>query len=121
MVWRGIVLEESLEDKSLLRLTKIVKTKIAKLEGEKRIMTFYEIEVEDEKKDEFIQKAIKSIKYGFYLHVVMDKVMYVVFKNHMYKFSPGFPELEMAREEGKKMGIPEEQMPFENLIEEPCG
>ena len=112
-------LEESLEDKSLLKLIKIIKTDIEKLEGENKIMTFHKVEVDNDKKDEFIQKAIKSIKPAFYLHIVKDKVMYVIFRNHMYKFSEGYPELEEAREEGIKMGIKKEQMPFEHLLENP--
>ena len=119
MTWKGVILEESLEDKSLLNLVKIKDTKIETLEGENRIMTFHKVEVKDNKKDKFVQKTIKAIKQGFYIHLVKDKVMYVIFKEHMYKFSRGFPELEMAREEGRKMGIPDEQMPFERLLEDP--
>lgn len=109
MVWKGVILKESLEDESLLELTNIVETK------EDR----YNIKVEDNKKDEFMQKAIKSVKTKFYIHLVKDKVMYVIFKNHMFKFSRGYPELETAREFGKELGIPKEQMPFEKLIENP--
>ena len=118
-VWRGVILEESLEDKSLLSLVKIVGTKKEKLEGENRFMTFHKIEVKEKDKDKFIHKVVKSIKYGFYTHLVKEGVMYVVFKGHMYKFSKGFPELEMAKDEGRKMGIPEEQMPFEHLVDHP--
>ena len=119
MTWKGVILEESLEDKSLLKLVNIIKTNKEKLEGENRVMTFYKIEVGDKEKDEFVKKAIKAIKQGFYLHIVKDKVMYVIFRNHMYKFSKGYPELEEAREEGVNMGIPKEQMPFERLLEYP--
>jgi hypothetical protein len=119
MVWKGVILKESLEDSSLLELVKIIKTNKGELSGEKETLTFYNIEVEDSKKDDFVERAIKSIKYGFYLHLVKDKLMYIIFKNHMYKFSKGFPELGMAKEEGRKMGIPDAQMNFESLIENP--
>lgn len=117
--WKGVILEESLEDKSLIKLTKIISTEKDNLEGEDRVMTFHKVEVEDNKKDEFIQKAMKSIKNGFYTHLVKDKVMYVIFNNHMFKFSKGYPELEEARKYGKERGIKEEQMPFEHLLENP--
>ncbi len=119
MVWKGVIIEESLEDKSLLGMVKIVDTEVDKLEEENRIMTFYKIEVTDEFKDKFIQRAIKSVKEGFYLHLVKDKVMYVIFKDKMFKFSKGYPELETARNYGKSVGIPEKQMPFEHLIDHP--
>src|SRR4030042_3998710 len=117
MVWKGIILKESLEDKSLLKMAKIESTDIEKLENENRIMTFHKIEVNDNNKDKFIEKAIKTIKQGFYIHLVTDKVMYVIFKGHMFKFSKGYPELETAREYGKSIGILEEQMPFEHLMD----
>lgn len=109
MVWKGIILKESLEGESLLELVEIVGVK------KKR----YSIKVSDKNKDEFVQKAIKSIKSKFYIHLVKDKVMYVMFRNHMFKFSRRYPELETAREYGKSIGIIEEQMPFEHLIDYP--
>ncbi len=109
MSWKGVILKESLEDYSILELIEIVETK------EDR----YNIEVEDNKKEEFVQKSIKILKPKFYIHLVKDKVMYVMFRNHMFKFSRGYPELETAREFGKDLGIPKEQMYFEKLIENP--
>ena len=119
MVWKGVILEESLEDKSLLKLVKIVSTDIEKLEGEDRVMKFHKIELEDKNKEKFIQQAIKVIKQGFYIHIVKNGLMYVIFQNHMFKFSKGYPELETARVYGKSIGILEEQMPFEKLLEDP--
>ena len=107
MTWRGVILKESLEEKSLLELVKIVEIKKDR----------YSIEVDDKNKEEFVQKAIKSIKSKFYIHLVKDKIMYVMFKDHMFKFSRGYPELEIAREYGKSIGIIEKQMPFEKLLE----
>ncbi|MDO8622619.1 MAG: hypothetical protein Q7R52_00060 [archaeon] len=111
MVWLGVILKESLEDLSLLELVKIVETKKER----------YNIEVEDNEKDEFVQKAIRSVKSKFYIHLVKNKLIYVIFRNHMFKFSRGYPELETAREYGKSIGIPKKQMPFEELIENPFG
>jgi hypothetical protein len=109
MTWQGVILKKSLGDESLLELTRIVETKKDR----------YNIVVEDSKKEDFVQKAIKSVKPKFYIYLVKDKLMYVMFRNHMFKFSRGYPELETARKFGKELGIPEEQMPFENLINHP--
>ena len=38
-VWQGVVLEESLEDKSLLDMAKIVGTNVSELEKENRVFT----------------------------------------------------------------------------------
>ncbi len=119
MVWQGVIIKESLEDDSLFKLVKILKTKKSNLEGENNVLTFHNVEIPDKDKDQFIEKAIKSLKYKFYLHLVKDKLVYVVFKDHIFKFSKGYPELETARNYGKSVGIPEEQMPFEYLITHP--
>jgi len=119
MVWKGVIIEESLEDKSLLNLVKVIQTEKVQLEGENRFVTFHKIELDDNNKKEFIERAIKSIKQGFYLHICDKGVMYVVFKDHMFKFSKDYPELEVARQYGKSIGILEEQMPFEKLIDNP--
>jgi hypothetical protein len=119
MVWKGVILEESLEDKSLLNFVKICHTEKEQLEGENRFMTFHKFELTDNNKDKFLEKAIKSIKNGFYLHLCNKGVMYVIFREHMFKFSKGYPELGNARKYGKSIGILEEQMPFEHLIDNP--
>lgn len=111
MTWKGAIVKESLEDKTLLKLVRIIK----------EVQYKYYIEVEDSKKEEFVQKTIKSIKERYYVYLVKDKVMYVIFKNHMFKFSRGYPELDTARDYGKSIGILEEQMSFEKLIESPWG
>ena len=109
MVWKGIININSLEDKCLLDLVKIIKIN----------KDIIHILVEDIKKDEFVQKAIKVVKKKHYIYVVKDKVIYVIFKDKMFKFSKGYPELETARDYGKTQGIPEGEMPFEQLINNP--
>jgi hypothetical protein len=109
MVWKGVILKGSLEEESILKLISIVEVKKDR----------YNFEVKEEVKEEFIRKAIKNVKSNFYIHLVKNKVMYVIFRDHMFKFSPGYPELETAREYGKSIGIIPEQMPFEHLVDHP--
>ncbi len=107
MVWKGSVPKNSLGNNEALFLTKIVQT----------VKDKYLIEVEEVKKDEFIEKTIKSLKKGFFVYLIKDKLMYVIFKDHMFKFSKGYPELETAREYGRKIGISEKEMNFEDILE----
>jgi hypothetical protein len=119
-MWQGVVLEESLENKSLLNLAKIVGTDIDKLEEEDRVMTFHKIEVSESERARFIKEAKDSLKPGFYIHLCQDGRMYVIFKNKVFKFRKGQQSLlEKAREYGKSTGIISEQMPFEHLIDYP--
>jgi len=118
-VWQGVVLEESLEDKSLLDMAKIVGTNVSELEKENRVMTFHKVEVPDSLKDEYIERAKTNIKQSFYMHLCKDGQMTVVFKNKVFSFRDGDPKLIEALEYGKSIGIIPEQMPFERLIDHP--
>jgi hypothetical protein len=108
-MWKGVIDINNLVNGDLLKLTNVVE----------KTGDTYKIGVKEEDKEEFVQKAIKSINKKGYVYIVKDKVMYVMFKNHMFKFSKGYPELETARNYGKTQGISEEKMPFEHLIDNP--
>ena len=122
MVWKGVIIEESLDDKSLLDLVKIVKTRRTTLEEEKQrgSFTFHCIELDDEKKEVFIKKAHSSIKNNFYLHICKEGKMIVIYKNKQFEFScENLDKLNEARNYGLSVGILREQMPFEKLIKKP--
>lgn len=112
-------MEESLEDKSMIDIARIVGTNVSKLENENRVMTFHKVEVPDSLKDEYIERAKINIKQGFYTHLCKDGQMTVVFKNKVFNFGDNDPRLIKAREYGKSIGIISEQMPFEHLINNP--
>lgn len=124
MVWKGVVIKESLRDDSVLRLVKIVGSKRTVLENEKKrgLLTFICIEVKDEDKNTFINKVKSSIKGGFYMHIVRENSMIVIYRNNMFEFSSkDSDKLEDARDYGLSIGILKEQMPFEELIKNPYG
>ena len=118
-MWQGVVLEESLEDKSLLKMAKIKGTNVSRLEKENRVMTFHQVEVPDSLKEEYIEKAKNVIKQSFYTHLCRGGQMTVVFKGCVFNFTANDPELGEAREYGKSIGIIPEQMPFEHLVNNP--
>ena len=118
-MWQGVVLEEGLEDKSLLDMARIVRTNVSKLENENRVMTFHKVKIPDSMKDEYVERAKTNIKQGFYTHLCKDGQMTVVFKGRVFNFTADDPELNQAREYGKSIGIIPEQMPFEHLINNP--
>lgn len=119
MVWQGVLLEESLEDKSLMDMAKIIGTSVSKLERENRTMTFHKVEVEDSDKDKYLDMAMHSLKPAFYTHLCKNGEMYVVFRGKIFNFRKGDPELKRAKEYGQSIGIIPEQMPFEHLIDHP--
>jgi hypothetical protein len=124
MVWKGVIIEESLFDKSILNIVKIVKTRKTTLEkeSERGTLTFLYFELNDKKEDEFVDKALLVIKDRFYLHICRNERMVVVYKNKEFDFSSNeLNKLNQARDYGLSVGILREQMPFEELIKNPYG
>ncbi len=122
MTWRGVIIEESLEDKSLLDIVKIVETKKSTLENEAEagVLTFHKIEVSDAKKEEFLKKAQKAIKDRYYLHICKNGIAIIVYKSKLFKFTKNETEkIITARKYGIAHGILCEQLTFEALIENP--
>jgi len=122
MVWRGVIIEESLNGKSLLKLAKIVETEKSILENEAEtgVLTFHKIEVPDKTKDAFLKMARTSIKDNFYIHICKSGVMIVIYRNKIFEFSKNeIEKINEAREYGASRGILREQLEFEVLIDDP--
>ena len=121
-MWKGIIIKESLNNKSLLSLVSIINARETTLEkeNERGILTFYSVELDDSNFNEFIKITQKSIKNAFYIHICQNNEMVVIFNNKVFRFSADdLDKLNEAREHGISIGILKEQMPFEKLIENP--
>ena len=124
MTWKGVIIEESLEDKEILKLFRIVGTRESYLESEeyKGTLKFHNIEVDDVRKEQFVNKAASSIKQGWYIHIVKGDMMIVIFKGKFFEFSEhDVVKIEEAKQYGLQIGIVSEQMDFESLIKNPFG
>lgn len=122
MVWKGVIIEESLEDKSLFDVVNMISSREETLneEEERGTMHLRSFELEDDKKEEFVRKAEEMIKDKWYIHICKDGVMVVIFKGKSFEFTRDQKDvIEKAREYGKSIGILEAQMTFENLIDDP--
>lgn len=123
-MWRGVIIEESLEDKSLLDEVKTVLRTSAYLEKEegRGKFNFDKVEVEDLKLSRVLALAKKSLKKGWYIHFCKDEKMIVVFKNISFEHKKGYnPSLDQIRRYGKSVGINEDQLPGDELIDDPWG
>ncbi len=122
MVWKGVIIEESLGDKKLLDLVKIINTYKNTLENEeeKGFLHFHKIELEDSRKDKFIPRAKQAIKQGWYMHICKGNKMAVIFRNRIFEFTDKEKtKINQARDYGLSVGIKKEQLTFENLIKNP--
>lgn len=124
MVWKGVIIEESLQDASLLKFARIVNTRHSYLENEaeKGKLTFHSIEVEDNNKQEFINRAKAAIRHGWYMHICKNDRMAIIFRGRRFEFSGKEREkMEDAKRYGISIGILPEQMDIEPLLANPFG
>jgi len=122
MVWKGVIIEESLEEANLLKKVQIIKTIKSNLENEEErgFLHFHNIEVTDDKKEEFVKKAKSCIKQGWYLHICKDKEMVIVFKDKSFNLVKGQKNKFIKAENyDLSIGIIKEQLQIEELIDNP--
>lgn len=121
MVWKGVIIEESFEDKSVLDgVTEVGYAESLMEEEEKHAVHFHQFEIPDSRKDWFVEAAKEGIKPGWYTHICKDAKMVVIFKGKVFEFGAQDREaLNAARNHGLSIGIIREQMPFEELIKDP--
>ncbi len=122
MTWKGVVIEESLENREIFNIVNIVSRREAFLENEeeKGKMVLYSFELDDSKKEKFLDVCKNSIKQGWYLHICKDKTMAVIFRGIIFEFTKLQKEkMKEAVEYGISIGILKDQMDFEHMIENP--
>ncbi len=89
-------------------------------EDGKGAMHFHQFEIADDKKIQFVTAAKNSIKQGWYIHICKDGIMTVVFRDKIFEFTEDEKDaIEAARTYGTSIGIIKDQMPFENMINDP--
>ena len=122
MVWKGVIIEESLEDKTLLDMVNIVGTREATLkqEEERGVMHLHLFEVEDAKRTDFVEKAKSAIKQSWYIHIAKDETIVVIFKNKSFEFSVDEEDkVQEAKDYAMSIGINAAQIGFTKLARDP--
>ena len=115
--FKGVIIEESLEDKNFLRRFKILKTEIGKLETEAGKWHLHYVTINENKLDEISEQAKAAIKEGWYMHFWKENKMIVIFKGKKFKLlREDKRTIEEARNYGISIGIPKEQLEFEKLF-----
>jgi hypothetical protein len=121
-VWRGVLIEESLQNTAIPSEFRVIDTRLSFLESEEKrgTMHFHNVEVDDADKDKLVAALRANLKPGWYCHLVNDGVMVVVFSGESFTIQRGdIRSAEAARQYGASQGILSEQMTFEHLLERP--
>lgn len=117
MVYKGVIIEESLRDTSVLRRLKILKTKVEPITPKHKTSwlkqwTLHTVSIDDNDADKIAKEISHSFDYShksaWYADYKNDKTHYVIFKNKVFKIDRNKPEeYQIATEYGISLGIPE--------------
>ncbi len=126
MNYKGVIIEESLDDKSVLEEVSILDTKIEQVTNSHKTpwvtqWTLHTVEIPEDKADEIAKRISESIdtshENSWYADFNNDNVHYVIFSNKVFKILLGdTAAYENARAYGVKLGIPVYQLAFEKLV-----
>jgi len=86
-MWTGVIVEESLDDKAVLKKVKIVKTKESFDDVTQSDWRIHTVEAEDKNIDSVIKLGSKCIKNGWWMDFRKDNVGFIVFQNKFFKIT----------------------------------
>ena len=118
----GCILEESLENKSILDTIKIVSTKVEQTTEKHKTpwvkqWTHHKVEIGIDEADSIAEKISKALdnehKYSWYADFKNDYTHYVIFKDKIFKIDrTKEQEYNEATKYGIDLGIPDYQVDF---------
>jgi len=122
MGFKGVIIEESLSNNSLLKDVKILRTKVEKVTEKHKTpwlskWTLHTIEILENEADDISYKISKSFDYShksaWYADFKNDKYHYIIYKDKIFKIDRRKPEqYQAATDYGISLGIPNYQVDF---------
>lgn len=119
-MFTGIIVEESLNDKKILKKLKIVKTEVEAVSEEHKTpwitkWTMHSVEIADDKAETVAEELSKVLdsEHDWYADFKNDKTHYVIFRNKVFKVNRSKPEqYKQVIKYGVSLGIPDYQLDF---------
>lgn len=121
MPFRGVIIEESLKDKSVLKDVNILSTKIEPVTEKHKTpwlkqWTLHTVEIQGEKADgvaERISRAINNQPNSWYVDYKDDNTHYIIYPGRVFKIDRrSKEEYQAATDYGVSIGIPPYQVDF---------
>jgi hypothetical protein len=128
MQYQGVIIEESLSDKSVLGRVKIESTKVEPITPEHKTpwlkqWTLHTVLIDEDVADRVAEEISKSLDYShnsaWYADFKNDKTHFIIFKDKIFKVDrSNKEEYQKATDYGLSLGIPSYQVDFApNTIE----
>lgn len=126
MIFKGVIIEESLKDKSVLKDVRITSKKIEQITPEHKTpwvkqWTLDTVEIPESKAKEIADRLSKSLdsKHNWYADFKNDTHHYIIFKNKVFYIDRSSKEqYDKATAYGLTLGIPDYQLDFSPHIKE---
>ncbi|HLD57746.1 MAG TPA: hypothetical protein VJA47_05535 [archaeon] len=120
--FKGVIIEESLEKKDVLRKVNIVKTNVEQVGEEHKTpwlekWTLHTVAIQENQAENISKEISKSLdsKHGgsWYADFKSDKLHYIVFRGKIFKVDRSKPEqYKKVTKYGLRLGIPKYQVDF---------
>ena len=122
----GVIIEESLEKKEVLKKVKILKTKIEKVTPQHQTpwlkrWTLHTVKIPDNQADAMATELSTSLdsQHSWYADFKNDRFHYIIFRNKVFKVDRSKPEkYNDVTQYGLTLGIPEHQLDFSPAIKQ---
>ena len=120
----GVIIEESLADKSVLKKLKILSTEVEQVTSEHatpwiKTWTLYTIEVDKSRTKEIAREISKSLdsKHEWYADFKNDKIHFIIFRGKVFTINrTSKKEYQQAIHYGISLGIPVHQLDFSSDV-----
>jgi len=127
MDYKGVIIEESLENKDILQDVTVLSTKVEQVTEEHHTphlkqWTLHTVEIPEDRGEEIAEKLSKVLETShghWYADFKNEKFHYVVFRDRVFKVDQSKPEeYRQVTEYGIPLGIPDYQLDFSPDIKE---
>lgn len=120
MNYKGVIIEESLENKDILKKVEILETKVEVVTEKHKTpwikqWTLHTVEIPDDKADVVANEMSKSLdsKHNWYADFKNEKTHYIIFRGRIFKIDRTSKEqYSEATKYGISSGIPDYQVDF---------
>lgn len=126
MNYKGVIIEESLEDTSILKEVKILETEVEQVTEDHKTpwlkqWTLNTVEILEEKAGEIADNLSKALEkeHNWYADFKNNQYHYIIFRDKAFKVDKSKPEeYKAVVKHGLSLGIPDYQLDFSPDIKE---
>jgi len=123
MNYRGVIIEESLEDKSILKEVKILETEIEPVTKKHQTpwlkqWTIHTVEIRDAQAEEIAEKISQSLnsKDGWYADFKNNAIHFIIFHDKVFRVNRrNKKEYNRVKQYGLSLGVPDYQLNWEEI------